>query len=184
MLSLIRYMKWEFVLGAILIFIGVIALYRKLKGYKGTWNETYFYDPVLGGGKRIEGDRFNTYSNRDSKGERECRRVLESIFHKPFPNKRPNFMKNIKTGRNLELDCYNSDLKIACEYNGRQHYEFLAHFHGTRDAFHKQQANDRLTRERCMKNGVYLIEVPYTVKIQNIEKFIFAKLRSSGLIKY
>ena len=50
MLSLIRYMKWEFVLGAILIFIGVIALYRKLKGYKGTWNETYFYDPVLGGG--------------------------------------------------------------------------------------------------------------------------------------
>jgi len=184
MLSLLRYMKWEIVLGLILLFIGAIALYRKLKGLKGTWNETYFYDPALGGMRRVEGDRFNTYSNKDSKGERECRRVLESIFHRPFPNVRPDFMKNFKTGRNLELDCYNADLKIACEYNGRQHYEFLSHWHGTKENFHKQLANDRLTRERCMKNGVFLIEVPYTVKIPDIEKFIFQKLKASGLVKY
>ena len=91
-------------------------------------------------------------------------------------------MKNPLTGRNLELDCYNEDLKIACEYNGRQHYEFLKHFHGTMEDFHKQKRNDQKTRENCIKNGIFLIEVPYTVKVPDIERFIVNKLSQSGLV--
>jgi hypothetical protein len=162
-----------------IVFILLVALYRKLKGYSGTYNTRYFYDPLLGGGRR-PGDGFNTSKKSQSAGEIECRRVLESIFHKPFPSKRPNFMKNPLTGRNLELDCFNAELKIACEYNGRQHYEFLKHFHTNVSAFHKQQTHDKKTRELCIKNGVFLLEVPYTVKHKDIEKYIFRKLNTAG----
>jgi hypothetical protein len=176
---LFKYIKWEITIGAILIFIGLYALYRKLKGHKGTWSESYFYDPKMSTYRPIDG---SSSGKQESKGERECRRVLESIFHRKFPNKRPDFMKNPLTGRNLELDCYNEDLKIACEYNGRQHYEFLKHFHGTVEDFYKQKRNDQKTRENCIKNGIFLIEVPYTVKVPDIERFIVNKLSQSGLV--
>ena len=173
---LLRYFKIETCIVASIIIIIIVAVYRRLKGLKGTYNTTYFYDPVLAGGRR-PGEGFDTTRKSHSEGEKECRRVLEAIFHKPFTPKRPNFMKNPLTGRNLELDCYNEELKIACEYNGRQHYEFLKFYHTTPKDFYKQQENDKKTRENCIKNGIFLIEVPYTVKLKDIEKFIFKKLQ-------
>ena len=34
-------------------------------------------------------------------------------------------MFNSVTGKPLEFDCFNKELLIACEYNGRQHYEYI-----------------------------------------------------------
>lgn len=175
---LFKHMKWEVALGVLLLFLGLYALYRKLKGYKGTWSESYYYDPKMGGYRPVQD---SSSGKQESKGERECRRVLASIFHRKFPNKRPDFMKNPLTGRNLELDCFNEELKIACEYNGIQHYKYLKHFHSSVEDFHRQQRNDQKTRENCIKNGIFLIEVPYTVKVPDIERFIVDKLRRSGL---
>jgi hypothetical protein len=31
---------------------------------------------------------------------------------------RPDFLKNPATGRNLEIDCFNNQLKIGLEYQG------------------------------------------------------------------
>ena len=66
----------------------------------------------------------------DSKGEIECRTVLENIFKRPFRKKRPSFLENkaLNNGLNLEIDCYNEELKLGCEYNGRQHYKFTPFF--------------------------------------------------------
>jgi hypothetical protein len=53
------------------------------------------------------------------KHETECRRILESIYHPyTFPSVRPDFLKNPATGRNLEIDCFNNQLKIGLEYQG------------------------------------------------------------------
>lgn len=118
------------------------------------------------------------HNNKGSKGERECRRVLESIFKKPFPNVRPNFMKNKVTGENLELDMYNPELRLACEYNGQQHYKFNKWMHkGSSSNFQNQQYRDIMKRDLCHKNNINLIEVPYTVKIHEIESFIINKLQ-------
>ena len=112
-----------------------------------------------------------------------CFLIVPFLFVKVFHCSVKVFQELIAlTGRNLELDCYNEDLKIACEYNGRQHYEFLKHFHGTMEDFHKQKRNDQKTRENCIKNGIFLIEVPYTVKVPDIERFIVNKLSQSGLV--
>ena len=46
------------------------------------------------------------------KNEKECRRVLETLFEAPFPSIRPDWLKYPKTKRNLEIDCANMDLGI------------------------------------------------------------------------
>lgn len=121
-----------------------------------------------------------------SSGEAECRKVLEEYFNKPFIKCRPDFMKNNVTSteyesHNLELDCYNDELKIACEYNGRQHYDFIPFFHKSRDSFYNQKYRDELKRIMCINNGILLIEVPYTVPNTRIKDHIISILVKNKL---
>ena len=123
----------------------------------------------------------NTGPPKESKGEVECRRVLEKIFNKPFPKCRPNFLRNTVTSddymnNNLELDCYNDELKIAVEYNGIQHYKYLPFFHKTKDSFYNQKYRDEMKRNMCQKNNILLIEVPYTIPVEQIENYIKSNL--------
>lgn len=112
----------------------------------------------------------------ESKGEIECRRVMESTFKRPFNKIRPDFLRNVN-GQNLELDIYNDELKIAVEYNGRQHYEYTPYFHRTRDSFNNQKQRDFIKRLLCEKHNIFLIEVPYTVKIHEIQPYILSALQ-------
>lgn len=125
---------------------------------------------------------------KSSAGERECRRVLEKIFNKPFTCQRPDFLQNDVTStsekkNNLELDCYNSELAIAVEYNGKQHYDYVPFFHKTRDAFYNQKYRDEMKRRLCKENNVALIEVPYSVPIKDIEDYLVKVLKELKLIK-
>ncbi len=160
-----------------LIFLFLMAIIRR--GKSGTWNTSYILPRKLGLQKEPK---------RDSKGEIECRRVLEQIFNKPFPKIRPDFLRNPVTSdntynNNLEIDCYNKELKIGVEYNGIQHHKYTPYFHKTKDAFQNQKYRDHIKRELCQKNGVFLIEVPHTVKIPEIRAFLISKLYSAGYIK-
>jgi len=66
--------------------------------------------------------RCNQCSKDVYKDEKECRVIFEKITGCKFPSKRPNFLKNPKTGFNLELDGYCEELKLAFEYDGEQHF--------------------------------------------------------------
>ena len=160
-----------------ILFLILYGIYRKFKNEKGTWSTSYFYDNLP---KELKAEK-NNYNRHsfESKGESECRRVLEKIFNVPFPKTRPRFLNNPVTGGNfnLELDCYNDDLKIAVEYNGAMHYKYIPYFHRNKEAFYNQKYRDELKRRMCRDNGIYLIEVPYTVKLENIEDFIKDKTR-------
>ena len=115
-------------------------------------------------------------NEKGSKGERACRSYLEQRFQRYFPNVRPKWMFNSDTGRNLELDMYNSELQLACEYNGKQHYEYTSYWHGSYDNFVKQQRRDQMKQDICRKLGIKLITVPYTVKIKDIPRYIESQL--------
>ena len=58
----------------------------------------------------------------------------------------------------LEFDGYCKELKLAWEYQGRQHYEYIQHFHKKCDSLQKQQERDSKKRELCKENGITLIE--------------------------
>jgi len=164
------------------IFLIGYGLYRW--GKKGTYNVNPFiskrdepkYDEIKN--KSIE---TKNRIPQESKGENVCRQVIEYLFEQPFPKARPNILRNpIGTNQNLELDCYNENLKLAVEYNGIQHYQFSNFFHKNKDAFSNQLYRDEIKRRLCKENGITLIEVPYTVSIDDIPKFIAEKLVENG----
>jgi hypothetical protein len=111
-----------------------------------------------------------------SKGEQICCNVMSKIYGKPFVSMRPNWLKNPETKRNLELDCYNEELKIAVEYNGIQHYQWPNFTNQSKEEFNNQVRRDELKLKLCDYYGIYLISVPYTVKPENIEAYIFERL--------
>lgn len=167
------------------IIVMIIFIYRFLYGYKGSWSNNYFIPNVKEkAGKAFEvsrksvTDEIGRTSSKgfQSKGELECRRVLEKYTLKKFPSSRPNIMNNEITKFNLELDCYNPELKIGCEYNGQQHYKYTPYFHKNKEAFMNQKYRDALKKHYCRNNGIFLIEVPYTIKLQDIEEYITNKL--------
>jgi hypothetical protein len=63
----------------------------------------------------------------------------------------------------MELDCFNEEYAVAVEYNGIQHYKFPSIFYKTEADFYKQVNRDRLKRQLCDENGIYLISIPYWV---------------------
>lgn len=119
-------------------------------------------------------------------GEAECLRVLEKLRRRKgrVQVRNLNVLKNRVTGRNLELDIYfENDLNLegykhlACEYNGRQHYELVPYFHknGEEDLLY-QQWKDAEKLDMCDNAGIYLITVPPTVPFNEIENFIIWNL--------
>lgn len=114
-----------------------------------------------------------------SKGEQECKEILKTIYPKhEFKKVRPAFLKNPKTKRNLELDLYNEELKLAVEYNGQQHHEFIPRFHGNRRRYREQVYRDDLKRELCKRAGIYLIVVRYDEK--DIGEYIRCELKKNS----
>jgi hypothetical protein len=97
------------------------------------------------------------------RNENECIAIIEEFTGNKFTKIRPKFLKG------LELDGYNDELKIAIEYNGEQHYKIVDYFHrnGIYDLL-KQVENDKLKKERCEENGIYLIVVPYYIEDKEI----------------
>ena len=164
------------------VFFVAVGVYKYMQGKEGSYaSRVYVVAPHIFTGHNKTEHKTNVNmnqpsKNKESRGETECRRVLESIFSKPFPNSRPSFMKNSVTGSNLEIDCYNDELNLGCEYHGKQHYEYVPYFHKDKQHFYNQRYRDEETKRLCSQNGVSLIEVPYTVKIGDIETYIRKRL--------
>jgi len=171
---------FEIILAIIVSIIIIYSLYRTFKGEKGNWSKNYYTYSL---------NDINSYklksSNKkgapkESKGETECKRVLEKIFNKPFNKSRPNFLNNPVTGgnHNLELDCYNEEIGLALEYDGEAHAKYIPYFHKNKEAFYNQKYRDYMKDMMCKENGIVLIRVPHTVKLNNIEEFIMNKLQN------
>jgi hypothetical protein len=159
-----------------IIFIIGYGIYNLITKEKGKWSNSFYMNQ----------DNHTPKLNKpkESKGEIECRRVLENIFNRSFTKDRPNFLNNPVTGGNfnLELDCYNPELKLAVEYNGIQHYKYTPYFHKNNEAFLNQKYRDELKRRMCKDNMITLIEVPYTVKVENIKDYLIKELFKHGYI--
>lgn len=172
---------FEILLGLSIAFILIYALWNKITRKKGTWSNKQYYSIPLS--KSSNNNIYKRRPPQESKGELECRRVLQYLFKKPFYKARPDFLRNPVTGGNfnLELDCYDPELKIAVEYNGIQHYQYTPYFHKNKEAFLNQKYRDDMKRRICRENGIILIEVPNTVKLQDIKKFIEQELKKNGI---
>lgn len=179
---------FEIVLGICVILILVFSIYRKITGKKGHWSRKHFIPDFIKLKNYKKHSRNNlvirshSFRPKDSKGEIECRRVLQYLFSKSFSKARPDFLNNPVTGGsyNLELDCFDSELRLAVEYNGRQHYEYTPYFHKNKEAFYNQKYRDDMKQRICRDNNINLITVPYTVKLRDIKDYIVKECRRLG----
>lgn len=117
--------------------------------------------------------------NKGLYGERQEKigLILKQLFH-PLPfeeNLRPDWLRGVKD-RNLELDFYCKELKLAFEVQGEVHYHYKPNFHGTYEAFEDLQRRDALKRLLCKKLGVKLIEIPYFIPLDDIREYILLKV--------
>ena len=183
------YTKYEFevFIAGVCILILILSIFRRNE--KGKWTSMKYISMFKNDiNKKNNTNNKEEIQNigykKESRGERECRRVLEKIFKREFIKSRPKFLNNPVTGGkyNLEIDCYNEELKLGLEYNGRQHYEYSSFFHKNKEDFLNQKYRDIIKKNMCKDNNVILIEVPYTVNIEDIEYYIVTKLQDIGYL--
>lgn len=111
-------------------------------------------------------------------GEKICRAYFEAIFEKRFEKWRPKDLLSIKDTI-LEFDGYNSDLNLAFEYHGAQHY-FPVKMFTRKRTFDDQKTTDAYKIGYCMVHLIHFIEVPYTISYKNMGRFIIQEAEKKG----
>lgn len=100
-------------------------------------------------------------SCRSNKTENLVRQFFETVFDKPFKGSSPEWLQ-VEGERKCILDGFNTDLGIAFEYHGEQHYHHIPHFHDrNHKTFEHQKERDEKVRTLCKENSVHLIEIKY-----------------------
>lgn len=123
---------------------------------------------------------YSTQRSFQSRGEEETRAALFRLFGKPFIKIRPWFIVNPETNRRLELDCHNKELRVAVEFDGKQHLQYPNPFHRTLAEFQAQQRRDAYKTHACAAHGICLVRVPHTVPRPEIEAFLKQQLILRG----
>lgn len=85
--------------------------------------------------------------------------ALFSVMQKIAQNEKVVVEHHI--GERLRLDVYCPSLKVALEFHGRQHFEFVHHFHKTIEAFVESQDRDMRKEELCKELGIALVVFRY-----------------------
>ena len=115
-------------------------------------------------------------------GERILREYFQQYFNKEFPNVRPSWLKNPKTNKNLELDGFNEELKIAFEHQGYQHYQN----HHTNKKLDEQIYRDKIKKKICEERGILLFiipEIPRLTTLDELDSIIQDILLKNNIIK-
>lgn len=83
-------------------------------------------------------------------------------------------------GARLFFDFYIKDIGVLIEAQGRQHEEFVQHFHVDRDGFLASKKRDNLKREYCEKEDLALVTFDESDDLSesNILNTIWSKLTS------
>ncbi|MBS3087364.1 hypothetical protein J4226_02105 [Candidatus Pacearchaeota archaeon] len=111
--------------------------------------------------------------------ERICKKYFEKIFGEKFTKKRPRWLISSK-GSRMELDGFSDKLKLAFEYNGRQHYEDIGYFRKKgKEYVKKRKIDDKLKHTLCKERKIVLIEVPYTVQFEDMGRYIIKKAKEN-----
>lgn len=119
--------------------------------WKCSKSHTWFdkYDHIRHG-------RWCPHCNNRFFSERKCKYIFEKLMKAKFTKNRTAL------GNGHELDGYNSELKLAFEYQGEQHYKYIEYFHGDIPNFINRRNSDLLKRKICYEKNITLIIIPHS----------------------
>jgi very-short-patch-repair endonuclease len=107
--------------------------------------------------------------------EKHVRHVLETLFRYRFPSVKPDWLRNPKTGRKLEIDCFCKEMRVGVEIDGEQHHRYIPYFHRTYQGY-----LDMRERDLVKKRGIKLVRLPFHVPDADIEAYL---LRNIGRVR-
>lgn len=116
-------------------------------------------------------------------GERITRHFFEQIFNKPFPSKKPLWLKNA-AGNRMHFDGYNEELKLAFEHQGEYHYSIIGRYSRNLTELNKRKKDDRRKRFLARKHDVKLLEIPEVftrTKISDLKNTIINLCEEAGI---
>lgn len=87
-----------------------------------------------------------------SKGADNLKEILKALY-----GEHSNIILEHLLPGNLRLDYYMPVLNLAFEFHGRQHTEFVAHFHKDRLGFEDSKWRDEQKSLLCHKMGIVLV---------------------------
>ena len=101
------------------------------------------------------------YTNSHNRNASKIHRKVLDFFKSNHPEWRVMQEKTIEIdGQKLFCDFLcDSPFRFILEVQGRQHDEFVQHFHGTLSKFADQQENDRKKKAWAEMNGYIMIEI-------------------------
>ncbi|MHA2398428.1 MAG: hypothetical protein ACXADU_06020 [Promethearchaeota archaeon] len=115
--------------------------------------------------------------------EEITRWFFRKIFKRKFPTT-PLRLLILNYKGNMHFDGYSKILingeviKLAFEYNGRQHYDFPNAYDSTYQKFLKRQERDLKKIELCKENDIILIIIPHTVKPEDRQEYIIERFET------
>ena len=86
-----------------------------------------------------------------------CDQVID-VFRSIYPQARIKTEEHVRyKGQTLFLDIWIPQLNIIIEVHGRQHDEFVEHFHGDAEGFRSYRKRDRMKEEWAAEQGYTLV---------------------------
>jgi hypothetical protein len=120
--------------------------------------------------KKSGGTKKKTYkkppANKNTQGELVLFRALDKLMKdEMFINH--GYYSNLPSpkGYPMQLDRYYPELKLAWEFDGKQHEEFNKYIHKTKANFEYYKECDELKEKYCKQQGITLIRIAYNYKI-------------------
>ena len=110
------------------------------------------------------------HCNIVSKGEQTIKEWLNKHKIKYISQKR---FKNCRDKLPLSFDFYLPDYKLCIEFQGQQHYEPSMQINLCKDQqkgllkFKLQQKHDKIKKEYCLQNNLFLLEIKHTDNIKD-----------------
>lgn len=110
----------------------------------------------------------------DSRSRSKLHVEARKILYELFPTMRILEEVPIKprTINTQYLDFYISQIKIAVEVHGQQHYKFNSMFHASAQDFLHQKRKDADKKDWCEINNITYIELPYNKKVEEWKEII------------
>lgn len=96
---------------------------------------------------------------RNSAGSSDLLDILKKIFS------HFTIVQEYAIGEGLCVDFFIREMKLAVEYDGRQHSEYIPHFHGSRATFAHNKGLDQKKNTICSLNGIILVRFNYNEKL-------------------
>lgn len=112
-------------------------------------------------GKEYNIKKFKS-KDKDSEGHTLARKLIKEVY--PLDTiweevELPGTKENCK--KNLYADFLVPRVKILFEVHGKQHYEFVQFFHGTKLNFIEHKKRDARKKLWCEINDIIYVELPY-----------------------